>query len=473
MRGVAVGEVAQAWDLVDEAIQWQGALTSAGEPDQRARLLELHAPFRAVQQNVDGLAEGAFGLGLPRLLPREPRLVPPVREVGVDQLLLDRLVLVVGQRQHALGQRAATKPADEAPQPFGRRRIAEVGVREPHDQRLVGHALQLLRRQHGTAQREFDHARQQRAGGDLRVVVVDSLAEVVAALENAQQLADDVLAQHAVLLAVDEHLATAALDPKIVDDAPVVAQLEPGVERIPPQVVEQVGVDRIADDLPPERGHLATTPRQHGQHVFAQPLPVQFAAEFAIAEHRLEALGQVVARQQPGLIFDVVTVGNVRHVMQQGAGTQHPALLRGHLQATRRITRRILVARVEQAIADEQRADRVFEARMHGARIDERRAAELFDATQPLELSRIHQPQFFPRQLDVAVNRIAKDAQAQKLADRVDADTGSTGALVGVVRKKSGGRTWLPDPTPPPHNEATRGVRRTGRVRGARRQDTP
>ena len=75
------------------------------------------------------------------------------------------------------------------------------------------------------------------AGRDLGMVVVDPFAEVVAALEHAQQLADDVLAQHAVLLAVDEHLAALPVDAEVVDDAAVVAQLQAGVERIAPQVV--------------------------------------------------------------------------------------------------------------------------------------------------------------------------------------------------------------------------------------------
>ena len=117
------------------------------------------------------------------------------------------------------------------------------------------------------------------------MVVVDALAEVIAALEDPQQLADDVLAQHAVLLAVDEHLPALPVDAEVVDDPTVVAQLEAGVERVATEVVEQVGVDRVADDLAPEGGHRAAAAGQHREHVIAQTLSVELLTELGVAEH--------------------------------------------------------------------------------------------------------------------------------------------------------------------------------------------
>ena len=60
----------------------------------------------------------------------------------------------------------------------------------------------------------------------------------------------------------------------------------------------------------------------------------------------------------------------------------------------------------------------MFEASMHRAWIHQRRAAKLFDATQTLELGRIDKPKLVAGQLNVAMDWIAKDAQAAQASPR-------------------------------------------------------
>jgi hypothetical protein len=118
----------------------------------------------------------------------------------------------------------------------------------------------------------------------------------------------------------------------------------------------------------------------------------------------------VVARQQPGLVLDVVAERDVGDVVQQRGDPQHAPLVVADAQAGG-VARGVAVHGVEQPVAHVQRADRMLEARVHGARVDEVRETELLDAAQPLELGRVDQPHFLGGEFDVAVDGIAQDRQ--------------------------------------------------------------
>ena len=250
------------------------------------------------------------------------------------------------------------------------------------------------------------------------MVVVDPLTEVIARLEHSQEFGHDVLAQHAVLLTVDEHLLRTSVDPEVVDHAPVVAQLEPGVVGIATQVVEEVGVDGVADHLLPERRHLLLTGAKHRQHAVANAHPVEFMAELGVRQNRQEALGLVVARQEPGLILDVVPERDVRHVMKQGRDPQHALLFVGHAIAHSRVLARVLVGCRQHQLCHVQGADGMLEARVHRTGEHEIGKAKLLDAAQTLELGGVDQPSFLACQLDVAVDRLAKDGHGSSGSGR-------------------------------------------------------
>ncbi len=86
------------------------------------------------------------------------------------------------------------------------------------------------------------------------MVVVDALAEEVPRVEHAQQLGEDVLAQEAALLDVDEQVPRRTIDHEVRQDPLVVDQRQPREVGVALQVVEDVGTDRVGEQLPPARG---------------------------------------------------------------------------------------------------------------------------------------------------------------------------------------------------------------------------
>ena len=139
----------------------------------------------------------------------------------------------------------------------------------------------------------------------------------------------------------------------------------------------------------------------------------EFSAQLKLrAQHPEETLRHVVARQDPGLVFDVVAEGDVCHVMDECSCTDDPLLVITDSPTSRNVDSGIPVDRIDQDLGHVQSADRVLEAAVSGPGEDEAREAQLLDPSEALHLGRVDNTPLSSAQVDVPMNRVAHDKVA-------------------------------------------------------------
>ena len=108
----------------------------------------------------------------------------------------------------------------------------------------------------------------------------------------------------------------------------------------------------------------------------------QHGADLRVPEHRLEAFGNIVTGQQPRLVLDVVSEGDVGDIVEEGREAQDPPLVVPDGGTVLGVALGVLVHRVQEPVGHVQDTDRVLEAGVHRPGVDQ------VGRTQLTELSR-------------------------------------------------------------------------------------